>query len=469
MSTLKPTPPLNPRLRTVSKRETRRATGIAFVAWTIAVYDFILFGTLLPRIQDSFGWDTSFALLVSTLVSLGTGIAVLVIGPLVDRFGRRKGMMISIGGTAVSSAATAAVTGVGSLVAVRSITGVGLAESSINATYLNEIYAQSEDERVRRNKGFVYSFVQAGWPIGALVAAAFVAGVQAIWGSESWRIAFLLATIPAALTALLCRRLRESPQYEVMSHARQAARAGYQQEAQELLRGAGLEQPTKVPFARIFQGRHLRNTIFLSLAWVFNYFGLQVFSVLGTTVLETGKGFDATAALAFVVASNVVGAAGYVFFGWAGDRWGRKRVIALGWTASGVAFAALMLGPSAPAFVLIAYMAGLFFMLGPYAALMFFQSECFEADCRGTGSAFAYSMSQPGAVIGGLLLTGLTAAAIPFGLATVAVGAVGLLLSAAAILGANPVAPSAPHGSEETISSPQELVDVVTEEEGTYS
>lgn len=434
------TPPLNPRLRTVSKRETKVSTTIAFVAWAIAVYDFILFGTLLPRIQESFGWDTSFALLVSTLVSLGTGVMVLAVGPLVDRFGRRKGMMFSIGGTAVSSAATAAANGVGTLVAAKALSGVGLAESSINATYLNELYAQSEDERVRRNKGFIYSFVQAGWPVGALVAAAFVAGVQAIWGPDSWRIAFLLSTIPALLTMLLCRRLKESPQYEVLEQARQLQRTGATEEAATLLQSAGLTQQSKTPFARIFQGRHLRNTIFLSLAWLFNYFGLQVFSVLGTTVLETGKGLDAATTLALVIGSNVAGAAGYIFFGWAGDRWGRRRMIAIGWAGAGVAFAALMLGPNTPGFVLTAYMVGLFLMLGPYSALMFFQTECFDTDCRGTGSAFAYAMSQPGAMIGGLLLTGLTAAAIPFSLATVAVGAVGLLLSAAVILGARPVA-----------------------------
>ncbi|MGW0005873.1 MFS transporter [Nocardia grenadensis] len=448
MSHLKVTPPLDPRLRTVSARETRIATTVSFIAWTIAVYDFILFGTLLPRIQDAFGWDTSFALLVSTLVSIGTGIMVLAVGPLVDRFGRRKGMIISIGGTAASSAATAAVNGVGSLVAVRSISGVGLAESSINATYLNEIYAQSEDERVRRNKGFVYSFVQAGWPVGALVAAAFVAGVQAIWGPDSWRIAFLLATIPAVLTALLCRRLRESPQYEDMRRARQETRERTGEQTTQLPQPTGLAPSARSPFARIFQRRHIRNTLFLSLAWIFNYFGLQVFSVLGTTVLETGKGLDASTTLILVIASNVVGAAGYLFFGWIGDRWGRRRVIAAGWSASGVAFAVLMLGPSNPVFVLIAYMAGLFLMLGPYAALMFFQTECFDADCRGTGSAFAYSMSQPGAIIGGLLLTGLTALALPLTITTVLVGAGGLLLSGALVLGAQPLTQSSPEGGD---------------------
>lgn len=471
MRTPSPTPPLNPHLRTVSKRETRLSTSIAFIAWAIAVYDFILFGTLLPRIQDSFGWDTSFALLVSTLVSLGTGIMVLAIGPLVDRFGRRRGMMFSIGGTAVSAVATAAAQGVGTLVGAKAISGVGLAESSINATYLNELYAQSEDEKVRRNKGFVYSFVQAGWPVGALVAAAFVAGVQMIWGPDSWRIAFLLSAIPAVLTMVLCRRLKESPQYEALSEARKLTQRGSREEAAVLLHNAGLAQQSKAPFARIFQGRHLRNTIFLSLAWIFNYFGLQIFSVLGTTVLETGKGLDAATTLALVIGSNVAGAAGYIFFGWAGDRWGRKRMIAIGWCTSGFAFAALMLGPNTPEFVLPVYMAGLFLMLGPYSALMFFQAECFEADCRGTGGAFAYAMSQPGAVIGGFLLTGLTVAAVPFGIATVLVGAVGLLLSGLVIMGARPIdPPAAPLAPLETAGLlTTHLDNATTTEDGTHT
>src|SRR3954451_15008657 len=94
-------------LRRVSGKETRRASGIAFIAWTIAVYDFILFGTLLPRISESFGWSTSHALLVSTLVSVGTAIVVLLVGPMVDKLGRRKEMIIPGAGPAVSPAATA--------------------------------------------------------------------------------------------------------------------------------------------------------------------------------------------------------------------------------------------------------------------------------------------------------------------------------------------------------------------------
>jgi putative MFS transporter len=416
-----------PSLRRVSVRETRRATSIAFFAWTIAVYDFILFGTLLPRIGEAFHWSTSHALLVSTLVSVGTAIVVLGVGPMVDRLGRRKGMIISVAGTAASSAATAATTGAASLIGVRSISGLGLAEQSVNATYLNELYAVTEDEKIRRNRGFVYSMVQTGWPIGALLAAAFVAVVTAIFGADSWRLAFLLATIPAVLVALLCRTLRESPQFGDAAGAASLAAAH------------DVDNHTAAPFKRIFHGVHLRNTIVLSVAWLFNWFAIQTFSVLGTTVLETGKGIDASNTLLMVVVSNLVGAMGYLAHGWAGDRFGRRNTIAVGWLASGVFFAAMLLGPANPAYVIVTYMMGLFFLLGPYAAIMFFQAECFSVDCRATGSSFIGAMSQPGAIIAGFILTGLTASSVGYSTAALLVGAVGAVISAVVVMFAHTV------------------------------
>jgi hypothetical protein len=49
---------------------------------------------------------------------------------------------------------------------------MGYAEQTVNATYLNEMYAAANDPNLNRRKGFIYSLVQGGWPIGALVAAA---------------------------------------------------------------------------------------------------------------------------------------------------------------------------------------------------------------------------------------------------------------------------------------------------------
>src|SRR4051812_469776 len=87
--------------RKLLSSEVRFATWIAFFAWAFAVYDFILFGTLLPLIGQEFGWDLARQSAIATWVAVGTAIVALAIGPLVDRFGRRAGVMITVGGAAL--------------------------------------------------------------------------------------------------------------------------------------------------------------------------------------------------------------------------------------------------------------------------------------------------------------------------------------------------------------------------------
>ena len=240
--------------------------------------------------------------------------------------------------------------------------------------------------------------------------------------------------MPAILVALLCLKLRESPQFELQQRIRQLRKDGDEAGAARVAAAYDLDHDVAAPIRRIFHGVHLRNTIVLSVAWLFNWFAIQTFSVLGTTVLESGKGIDASNTLLMVVVSNVVGAIGYLAHGWAGDRFGRRNTIAVGWLLAGVFFAAMLLGPSSTGYVIVTYMMGLFFLLGPYAAIMFLQAECFTTDCRATGSSFIGAMSQPGAIIGGFILTGLTAAAVPYSMAALYVGAVGAVISAVVVL-----------------------------------
>lgn len=402
--------PAAPAVEKVPSRDIRRSTIIGWVAGIVAVYDFILFGTLLPRISATFGWSESHALLISTLVSVGTAVVLFAIGPIVDRIGRRRGMIATVTGTAIASAATAAASGAGTLVAVRSISGLSLSEQSVNATYLNELYNAAEDPRVTKHRGFVFSMVQTAWPLGALAAAGFVALVSLFLQPDQWRWTFLLATIPAVLVALLCRRLRESPQFL----AQKAGRVAKERSA---------------PFAMIFRRDQLRNTLVLAFGWLTNWMAIQTFSVLGTTVLESGKGFSATNSLLMVVASNLVAALGYLAHGWLGDRFPRHRVIGVGWIIATAMFVLMLVGPSNAAFVLVTYMIGLFFLLGPYATILVYQSECYATECRATGGAFAFAMSQPGAILGGLLLSVFTGIGWGYGNAAMVVGAGACLVS----------------------------------------
>ncbi len=421
---------------TVSVRETRKGTAFAFIAWVFAVYDFILFGTLLPVIAKDMGWSNATATGVSTAVAVGTAIVVLAVGPVVDRIGRRKGMLLTVSGTAIASGLTALTMSAAYLVGVRSIAGLGLAEQGVNTTYLNEIYAVSEDEAIKKRRGFIYSIVQGGWPIGVLSAAGFAALFLPLVG---WRGCFLIATFPAIIIVLLRRKLRETPQFLIDQQIRQLKKDGQAEEAAALSAEYGLDAGRATPLVEIFSVDARRNTIMLSLAWVTNWFGITTFAILGTTVLTEGKGVDFAAALIMFVIINLVGFTGYLFHGWAGDRFGRRNVIGVGWLISSVMFGLMLLVAQGDTAVVVLYSLGMFFLVGPYAALLFYMGECYETDCRATGVSFLNAMSQPGAIVAGLIITAMLAAGINWSTTALYVGVIGTLVSGVVMFGAKKV------------------------------
>ncbi|MFZ5869163.1 MAG: MFS transporter, partial [Actinomycetota bacterium] len=218
------------RFRPFTKRETAVATSLALLAWTVAIFDYGLFGTLLPAMQADFGWNEPTAYLVNTLIAIGTAVVAFGVGPVIDRLGRRRGMMLTVGGTAVASALTALIPAKlgavsnAALIGVRSLGGLGFSEQSVNATYLNEVYAITEDEHKRENRGFWYGIVQGGWPLGFLLSSALA---LVLLDDLGWRALYLVATLPAiALVLLIGKKLKETPQFELHKQLRQLKAQG---------------------------------------------------------------------------------------------------------------------------------------------------------------------------------------------------------------------------------------------------
>lgn len=217
---------------TISKHALRITSIVCFLAWVFSVYDFVLFGTLLPKIGATFGWSTGKGTGVATWVTLGTFVVSLVVGPLLDRFGRKPALIVTTAGAALTSGLTSVVTGALTVIGLRSISGLGYSEEVVNTVYLNEMYGHA------RRRGFMYSFVQSGWPVGALLAAAFSAVLLPHVG---WRWVFLIATFPALIIIVLGTRLRESPSYVALRRSRQLRVEGRHEEAGQLADLYGLD------------------------------------------------------------------------------------------------------------------------------------------------------------------------------------------------------------------------------------
>src|SRR5215218_11346125 len=91
---------------TFSTRELVYPSVVAFLAWVVCVYDYIMFGTLLPVMAGDFGWSPATSTAIATAVAIGTFFVAILVGPLIDYLGRKKALMITTAGTAISSGLT---------------------------------------------------------------------------------------------------------------------------------------------------------------------------------------------------------------------------------------------------------------------------------------------------------------------------------------------------------------------------
>jgi len=436
----------------VTERDVKIATWVCFFAWTFAVYDFVLFGNLLPKLAEDHGWSSSQSTGINTWVTIGTALVAFGVGPLVDKLGRRKGIIIAVIGAALASAMTAvagwvvgAVAGLGIvlLILVRSVAGLGYAEQAINATYLNEMFAHvySDPARARR-RGLIYSLVQSGWPVGSVLAAL---SIYLLFPVGGWALCFIVAVFPAIFMVWAARYLKESPQFAVRHEAEKLLDEGRSEEATALADAAGIDLTNRsTPLTSAFTGEALRSTLVIGFAFLLSWLGVLTFSILGTSLLtaESGKNISFDNALAILIISNATAFAGYVFHGWLGDRIGRRNTIAIGWIFSGLSFGGMLLAPDGSYGLIIAlYSAGLFFLIGPYSALLFFNGESFPVHTRATGGSIINSAGQVGAVIGGLLITFALASGQSWTQAAFIWGVLPIFASGIIILGARNVSP----------------------------
>ncbi len=418
----------------VTRSEVRYATMVCFLAWVFAVYDFILFGTLLPKVGDVFGWDPARQAGIATWISAGTVLVALTVGPVVDRLGRRAGVMFTVGGAAVFSALTAlaGLVGVVPLILIRSFAGLGYAEQGVNGAYLSELYASADSKETRERGGLIYAIVQGGWPVGALLAALLSALLLPALG---WRGVFLFAAVPSAIVAIMASRLRESPHFQVLQHIRKLRAHGSAAEADAVARAHDIALDHRgATYSDAFKGAALRPTVVLTLTHVLGWMPVMIFGVLGTSVITSVHGISFQNSLFILFLSNAVAFVGYIVHGFLGDRFGRRNVIAGGWLIGACFYIAMLFGPSDFVTVVTLYSIGNFFLIGPYSCVLFFVGESFPTTVRGTGAAIVVGIGPVGSLIASYGATQMLGGGSTWQAAALAFGAIPCLLSAATVL-----------------------------------
>ncbi|QIM17804.1 MFS transporter [Leucobacter coleopterorum] len=412
----------------ITKATVTKVSVVCFIAWVASVYDYTLFGTLLPVIAEEFGWSTAEMAAINTYATIGVFVVSLAVGTILDRLGRKRALILLMIGGAVASGFTGLAAGAASLVIIRAFSGFSMSEEVVNAVYLNEIY------RNVKSRGLMYALVQGGWPVGALISAGLSALLLPVIG---WRWSFVVAGVLSLVVVLMASRLPESPTFAAIQEVRRRQAAGDVVGAKALAKEHDLEAGSehKTGLIDVFTPALRRHTTMLALAWFANWVGIQIFSVLGTTVLVEAKGVSFDNALLILVLANAVGFAGYIFHGWIGDKIGRKNTVVIGWFAGGVISLIMLLGPGEAWFTIPMYALTLFFLTGPYAALLYYMGESFPAHVRGMGTNVAHVMAPIGGITGSALLAILLGAGVSMGTAAILTGSLFMILSALFMLG----------------------------------
>ena len=184
-----------------------------FLSYMFDAVDILILAIAMPAISASLQIGPMQAGLLATATLLGIGMSGLVMGPLADRWGRRKVLLLSLGSFGALTMAVAAATDWREVLALRFLSGLGLGSVwGIAAAHVNETWPAHQRARAT-------SFVLSSFSIGAAIAAA---AASYLLPAHGWRALFFVCG--AAVVIAMVYVWRYVPESETWLADRQRAR-----------------------------------------------------------------------------------------------------------------------------------------------------------------------------------------------------------------------------------------------------
>ena len=192
----------------------------------LEMYDFFLFGIYARQIaQTFFPSDDPYASLMATFLSFAAGFAMrpigaLVLGPYVDRIGRRKGLILTLSIMACGTILIAFVPGyatIGVLAPMLVVLG-RLLQGFSAGVELGGVSVYLSEMATPGNKGFYVSWQSASQQVAVVFAALLGYAIANLMAPEAasswgWRIPFFIGCAIVPFLYMIRRRLEETPEF----------------------------------------------------------------------------------------------------------------------------------------------------------------------------------------------------------------------------------------------------------------
>ncbi len=385
------------------------ALWAAMLGFLLDAMDVLFYLFALQSIRTEFGMSLADAGLVTAATMAASSIGGIGCGWLADRVGRRRALMYTILVYSVASGGSATATGFYSLLFWRAMVGVGLGgEWSAGSVLVAESWPAE-------HRGKAISFMQSGWALGYMLAALISSFVLPAFG---WRVLFLVGVLPALLTLLIRRKVREPELWQPRTDTGLG----------DIFRGA-LRRRTVVATA-------IATSVLLAYWGLFGWLpgflaGSRETGGAGMTILRSGI---------WVMTMQAGAYAGYLSFGVLADRLGRKpafRMYVIGAAVLTPVYGTIPYwfgGRAEPLLLALGPLIG-FFGTGYFSLFGAMLAELFPTAVRGIGQGFAYNF---GRLLSAAAPYFVGAAAERVGLGMALAGNAAFFLLAAVLIGALP-------------------------------
>ena len=363
-------------------------------------FDTTAIGYVAPSLAREWGLTKGALGPVFSAGLFGLMIGALTLGPLADRIGRKKIIILSTLAFGLGTLATAFIHDVNTLLAIRFLTGLGLGGAMPNTV------AMTSEFNPHRRRATMVMIMFCGFSLGAALGGLLAAALIPQFG---WRSVFVAGgAAPLLLVPILALRLPESVRFLALTRSANAhvgellalinPKAAFTPGTQFVVHEPGL---AGMPVLHLFRdGR----TLVTVLLWVVFFMSLLDLYFLANWLPTVLNDLGASVSTAAVIGSmlQVGGVVGTFALGSVIDRFS-FRALALVYFIAVFAIGAIgQLGHSI-VFVTMAIFAAGFCTVGGQIAANALAAGFYPTSVRSTGVGWALGIGRVGSIIGPLV------------------------------------------------------------------
>jgi MFS transporter, AAHS family, 4-hydroxybenzoate transporter len=373
---------------------------------TLDGFDTTSIGFVAPSLAKEWGLTKGALGPVFSAGLFGLMIGALVFGPLADRIGRKKIIILSTLAFGIGALATAFVRDVNTLLAIRFLTGLGLGGAMPNAI------AMTSEFSPHRRRATMVMIMFCGFSAVAALVSLLAAALVPQFG---WRSVFVVGGVaPLLLVPILALLLPESVRFLALTgraNARVAQlltfinpKATFAPATQFVVHEPGL---AGFPVLHLFRDGRTLVTLLLWVVFFMSLLDLYFLTNWLPTVLnDLGASLSEAAAIGSML--QVGGVVGTLALGSVIDRFS-FRALALVYFIAVFAVGAIGQLSHSVVFVTMAIFAAGFCMVGGQIAANALAAGFYPTSVRATGVGWALGIGRVGSIVGpivgGMLLT----------------------------------------------------------------